>query len=365
MADTVPQVRVCLVVTAHNAAETLPRLIASVKGVIDEWFVVDAGSIDGTAEVARTLLDGIPGSVLASVWIDRRTNAEELLSLAAKLPRPTHLLVVDQDAVVQAEPTFHDDLAASDAHCFMVPVRHRLFEHRQPVVLRTGPEWTYGTEGYMRLHAAAPVAIEALDSLMVVAMEDRSDRRALLEEEVQQLLGQLSDVPEASDLSFELALHYRGLERWDDALQAFAETLQAGVDPERAYYCLYQIGVMHQLAGRPAEAAWALTEAMQADPQRMETYHQLGRLLSGQARWEAALVILERGVRLDRRPRGQYPETWVLAWAIDFELAVAQWWTGQREEADVAFRTLLGRPDLPPAYRQACEHNLGIGTPAN
>jgi len=353
--DVGSHVRLCLVVSAHNAAETLPRLAASVDGVIDEWFVIDAGSTDGTADVARSAFGGLPGRVHRSVWVDRRTSAEESLVLASTLPSPTHLLVVEQDAVVKAEPTLHADLSASDAHCFLVPVRHRLFEHRQPLVLRTGPAWTFGTEGYMRLRAAVPVAVEPLDSLMVLAMEDRSDRREVLEGEVELLLEQLSNSAAASDLSFELALHYRSLNRWDDALAAFSETLKAGVDPELSYYCLYQIAVMHQLAGRPADAVWALTEAIQVDPDRVESYHQMGRLLNEQARWAAAVVVLERGASLD-------PETWVLAWAVDFELAVARWWSGQREDADATFRALLGRPDLPPAYRQACEHNLAAGT---
>lgn len=356
------EVRLCLAVVAHDAADTLPRLAASVAGVIDEWFVLDAGSTDGTAEIAQQCFGDVPGTVQRGTWVDPRANAEALLAAASTLSRPTHLLVVDQDAVVEVGSTFRDDLAASDAHCFLAPVRRRLFEHRQPVVLRLGPAWTYGTEGFMRLQAAAPVATEPLDSLLVVALDDRADREAVLEEEVNLLLAQMSSEPTDAGLALELALHYRDLGRWDRALEAFGEALELGTDPQTAYACIYQSAEMHLHADRLADAAWGYTAAIQADPARIESYHRLGRLLNHQARWEAAVVILERGASLDRRPRGLYPETWVLAWGIDFELAIARWWTGRREEADAAFRVLLGRPDLPPAYREACEHNLALSS---
>jgi len=361
--STADHVRVCLALTARNAAATLPRLASSLDGVIDEWFIVDAGSTDDTAAVAAEAFARWPGEVYPGTWSDDRTNAETLLGLAAKLPAPTHLLLVDQDDVVEVDPSFHHDLAATDAHRLMVPVRHRLFEHRQALLVRTGPTWTYGTQGYRRLQAAAPVATANLDSLRVVRLDDRADRHEVLDERLGQLVEQLSAEGSDADLAFEVALHYRDLGRWDEAAEAFRQTLALGADPDVAFYCVYQIGEMHLFAERLAEAAWSYLEAVQLDPLRVEPFHRLGRLLNDQARWEAAAVWLERGAMLGRAPRGVFPETWVSAWGIDFELAIARWWTGSRLLARRTFEDRLARPDLPGPYRRACEHNLSLGGP--
>ena len=355
--------RVCLAMTVRDAVTTLPRLAASLDGVIDEWFVVDAGSTDGTVELVHELFGHLPGVLQEAHWEDTRANAEQLLKAVSRLSTPTHILLMEQDSVAEASPSFRDELAAEDAQCLMLMVRRRLFEHRQPLLLRVGPEWTYGEQGYLRLRATAPVATADFDGLRVIYFDDREDREEVLDENVKLLLEQLSTTPESSDLAFEVALHYRDLGRWEDALAAFRETLAIGADRDVTFYCIYQIAEMHFFAGRNAEAAWSYMEAMQIDPSRIESFHRLGRLLNSQARWEAALVWLERGAGLDRGHRGLFPETWVSAWGVDFELAIARWWTGAQETANSVFEALLHRPDLPQPYRDACENNLALGGP--
>lgn len=362
MPDAHSAVHICLVMTVRNAAVTLPRLAASLDGVIDEWFIIDAESSDDTASVVQSAFGHLPGSLSTEAWVGHRANAESLVSQAARLTGPSHLLLVGQDAVVEALPEFREELATSDAHLVSVPVRHGGLEHYQPAILRVGPDWTYGGEGYMQLQASAPVASGTLDSLRIVAFGDRADREEVLNEALQHLLTQISVNPQSPDLAFEVALHHRDLGNWEQSLEAFRQALDAGAGPAMAFFCHFQIGEMHQILGRFAEAAWSYFEAMQWDPERVETFHRLGRLLNAQARWEAARIWLEEGATRDRSPRGLFPEPWVSAWGIDFELAVARWWTGHQESAEATFRWLLERPDLPAAFREACEHNLRLGS---
>lgn len=355
--------RVCLAMTVRNAAATLPRLAGSLDGVIDEWFIVDAGSTDNTPEVVQDCFGHLPGTLQQLPWLDDRANAERLLELSGGLISPTHLLLLEQDTVVEVEPSFHDDLAAVDEHCLLVVVRRRLFEHRQGLLVRLGPKWTYGSERYMRLRAEAPIASADFDSLRVIELGDREDRTEVLDERLQLLMEQLSSAPGDAGLSFEVALHYRDLGQWEAALAMFQETLAGGTDPTVTFCCVYQIAEMQLILGRHAEAAWSFMEAVQVDPTRIEPFHRLGRMLNEQARWEAAVVWLEEGAARDRSPRGLFPETWVSAWGIDFELAIARWWTGGHDSANEMFTELLRRPDLPPPFRDACEHNLALGGP--
>lgn len=356
-------VHVCVVVATRNDAGALPRLAASLAGVIDQWLVVDFGSTDDTVAVAAQVFAQIPGRVIQRPFVDPIRNGNEMLKLAGELPEPSHLLVVEPDMVVEASPTFRQALASQSAQRLSVVVRRPLFEARQPLLVRTGPRWYYEGWGYQRLASEAPVASAEFDGLRVLHHMDRPERLGDLDDEVKAILAVLGDSGEGDDdpnITLQLAMNYRELGRTDEAVDAFARCMAHSSSPDLTFYCAYQIGELHHLAGRHAEAAWSYLESIQVDPERPEAYHRLGRLLNEQARWEPARVWLEHAVTLPPPQHGMFAESWVTAWGITFELAIALWWTGGRESADAMFATLLERTDLPPAFRRACEQNLAL-----
>lgn len=356
-------VHVCAVIATRNDAVSLPRLAESLTGVIDQWLVVDFGSTDDTVAVAARAFGHVPGQVIQRPFVDPIRNGNEVLKLAGGLPEPSHLLIVQPDMVVEAAPTFRQALASQAAQRLSVVVRRPLFEARQPLLVRTGPSWFYDGWGYQRLASEAPVASADFDALRVLHHMDRSERASELNEEVKAILAVLGDSGEGDDdpnITLQLAMNFRELGRTDEAVDAFARCMASSSSPDLTFYCAYQIGEMHHRAGRHAEAAWSYLEATQVDPERPEAFHRLGRLLNEQARWEPARVWLEHAVALPPPQHGMFPESWVTAWGITFELAIAMWWTGGRESADAMFATLLERNDLPPAFRRACEQNLAL-----
>lgn len=351
---------VALVMVVRDAAATLRRLVESLEGVIDEWLVVDAGSGDGTPELVAELLGHLPGRLEHRSWVNATHNGTELLSLARDLVQPTHLLLLEPDMTVEPGPNFRHRLADTTGQRLMVTVRRPLFEIRQPLLLRTGPRWSFEGEGVTRLVSEVPVATEDFDGLLVVHHVDSPNRPVVLDENVKLLLAQLDNRPEDADLSFHLALNYRDLGHTTEALKAFDQTLKLSSSPDVTFYCALQIGDLHHRSGNLADAAWSYLEAVQVDPLRAEGFHRLGRLLNEQARWQAARVWLERGAQLSPVQRGLFVETWVESWGVEFELAIARWWTDDRVAADAAFADLAERPDVPAPYRQACHQNLAL-----
>lgn len=359
---TLDSVHIALVMIVRNASATLPRLVASLDGVVEEWLVVDAGSADDTPTVVNDLLGHLPGRLEHRPWVNASHNGTELLSLARDLVQPSHLLLLEPDMTVEVAPGFRDRLALATGQRLLVTVRRPLFEIRQPLLLRTGPQWSFEGDGFTRLVSEVPVATQNFDDLMVVHHVDSPDRPVVLDENVALLLAQQDNRPEDAELSFHLALNYRDLGRVDQALSAFSQALELSSSPDVIFYCALQIGDLHHRNANLAEAAWSYLEAVQIDPLRAEGFHRLGRLLNEQARWQAAKVWLERGAGLSPAGHGLFVETWVESWGLEFELAIARWWTGDRDAADATFADLAERPDVPAVYRQACHQNLALAT---
>ncbi len=63
MTFTVRKPSVCLCMIVKVEAGVTERCLESVRGVVDYWVICDTGSTDGTEDVVRRLLDGIPGEL--------------------------------------------------------------------------------------------------------------------------------------------------------------------------------------------------------------------------------------------------------------------------------------------------------------
>ena len=59
-------ISLCMIV--KNEADTLPRCLESVKGVVDEIVIVDTGSNDGTAAIASQYTDKVFSLSLIHIW---------------------------------------------------------------------------------------------------------------------------------------------------------------------------------------------------------------------------------------------------------------------------------------------------------
>lgn len=87
--------RLTVCVIAQNEEEDLPRLLKSVEGIADEIVVVDGGSSDRTAEIAREL----SGKVFERAF----TNFAEQKNFAASMASNDWIFMVDADEEVSEE----------------------------------------------------------------------------------------------------------------------------------------------------------------------------------------------------------------------------------------------------------------------
>src|ERR1700722_13597203 len=74
--------QICLNMIVKNESHVIERCLASVKGIIDYWVIVDTGSTDGTQEIITNYLKDIPGELIERPWKNFGFNRTEALLLA-------------------------------------------------------------------------------------------------------------------------------------------------------------------------------------------------------------------------------------------------------------------------------------------
>jgi tetratricopeptide (TPR) repeat protein len=353
-------VRICLAMIVRNEANVLPRMVASLGGVVDEWLVVDTGSTDATPQVLEGLLGHLPGQVEHRAWRNFGYNRTELVQMATRREGVTHLLLLDADHTVDVDADWRAQLAAESAQQLMVPVDSGDIEFHQSYLVRAGLPWRYEGATHEYLTCDEPVERATFNALRIFHHADGGSRHDKFERDLGLLLGSLRDEPDEPRATFYLAQTYRDLGRSEEALVTYERRAALGGWPEEVYYSLLQVGEMHHLAGRAAEAAWAWQRALQSRPSRPEAFHRLGRLLNENSQWQAARIWLEHAATMAPTDDLLFVERSVEQWAIDFELAVARWWTGDRADADATFARLAERNDIPDAVRDACRRNLKL-----
>lgn len=96
--------RLLLNAIVKNEAARIPRMLESVRGLIDGWCILDTGSTDGTREIIRAELDGIPGRLVGVDYgsgpFPFATARNEALKLARDM-RPERILFLDADETLE------------------------------------------------------------------------------------------------------------------------------------------------------------------------------------------------------------------------------------------------------------------------
>lgn len=352
--------RVCLAMIVRNESRTLPRLVESLDGVIDEWCIVDTGSDDGTPEVVQRLLGHLPGRLEHRPWKDFGHNRTELVRLCRELQGVTHLLLIDADMTVSVADDFRSALERQSTPMMLVPVRAGGSEYRMPYLVRNDIDWYYESPTHEFLTADIDLQWAHFDALVVTHHEDGGSRAEKYERDRRLLEARIVDRPDDARSVFYLARTLRDMGRNDEAIAMYERRLAMGRWDQEQYICALEVGDIHVRSGRPADAAWSWQRAIGLRPARSESFHRLGALLNAQRMYAAARVVLDRAVQLEPSQDELFVDRSVEQWGVRFEHALACWWTGDRLFADSVFAELAERPDVPDNVREVCRRNLAI-----
>ncbi len=358
--------RIVLTMIVKNEAHVIERCLASVRPFIDAYLIVDTGSSDGTQDLIRNVLIGLPGEVVDRPWVDFATNRTQALALAR--PFGEFSLMIDADVEcrfeVGCDPIELRRSLTSDV--YRIELRDGI-RYQRPLLTSTRPHFSY--RGV--LHEFLVVPPEAVDggTLGGIHYESNFDgaRSANPNKFVDDaaLLCQAladSDDPDLADrYTFYLAQSLRDAGNAAGAEMAYRARASMGGWPEELYVSLLWQGRLLRTLGRPlGESLETLARAQELCPARAEAWCEAASQARAAGLMQLAYACARTAADCAEPVDGLFLETDCYRWRGLYEFALAAFYGGDLGGGARACHRLLYEDLLPVIERQAISDALAF-----
>jgi len=349
----------------RDEAGSIERCIASCREIIDYWVICDTGSVDGTPEIIRQALDGVPGELHHHTWRDFGHNRSRLMELA--YGKADRLLLLDADWTVEAAPGAFDALTA-DAY---LVVHAGEIEFRNKRVVSGRIPWHY--VGAVHEYIASPDerTCERLPGVVIHVESVGGGRTGRWLRDRELLDDALVRDPADTRSAFYLAQTLRDLghDTGDTALLAQARDAyerrgDMGGWEEETYCAWHQAGLLAAELDDWPDAADCFATAWEARPSRLEAMHDLAQGLRVRDLHRAAHRFTSLAADLRPLPVPDddlFVIPWIYRWGMLFEYSITSYWVGDPVTCIRACDALLRIPELPAGHRRQTELNRQHG----
>ncbi|GFH35906.1 glycosyltransferase [Streptomyces pacificus] len=335
---------VCLCMIVKNESGVIERCLRSVRHLVSYWVISDTGSTDGTQELVRRALEGIPGELHEEPWVNFGHNRSRNIAHAHR--KADYLLLLDADLVIRQDGPLPPLTHAS----YML--RHEGdTEYRIKRLVRGDIPWRYEGVTHEYLTTDEPADQQNLDALVVVDHADGGSRHDKFARDARLLSAELKRDPGNSRTVFYLAQTMRDLGRVEEAAALYERRAGMGGWPEEVYYALLQVGVLKADNGDWPGGMDALVRAWEARPQRLEAAYELASRLRCMGCHHAAYAFARGGVGRTAPDDLLFVQPWVYRWGLLFEYSICAYWVGDWAASLEACDRLLAVSGLPEAHR--------------
>lgn len=348
---------VCLTMIVKNEAHVIRRCLASVKPLIAHWVIVDTGSTDGTQNVIRDFMSGIPGELHERPWKDFAHNRTEAIELARG--KADYDLVIDADDVLELPPGY--TLPELTADSYLVKIEDRGTGYFRTHFFRGDLDFHYTGVLHEVLMSKTPRAHATLPGVVYRRMYDgaRSADPEKFRKDAAVLEAALAKDPKNARYAFYLAQSWRDAGEAQKAAMAYEKRAAMGGWDEEVFASLLERAKLAETMGSPDDAVIGrYLRAFELRPQRAEPLYEIARCLRTRNRPAAAYPFARGACEIPRPGDILFVNESVYTWRAQDELGVSAYWAGRYAEAAIVNERLLAGRDLPDDERPRVEKNL-------
>jgi glycosyltransferase involved in cell wall biosynthesis len=338
-----------------NESKVLPRLLRSVKDVIDYYVIVDTGSSDDTiALIEREMGEyGIPGEVHERPWVNFGVNRQQALELALQAGKCDWLLFIDADEELGiSDPKFYEKLEPGIS--YDIEKHHGGMRYAIPHLIDVkhskwkweGPVHNYlvtldGNRTRKRLDAIWIIyhAGQGAKSHGLTAEQKYLRDAKLLEEDLVQH-------PDNARSQFYLGQSYKHAGHKEKAYAAYKKRVTMKGWAEEDYMAQLEVGRVANLLDEPEDVVLKeLLAAYELRPTRAEPLYELARYYRMRKNYGKSTLFARAGLAVPRPDDQLFVAQDVYDWRLHDELGVSAYWIGCYAEAKAACEHVLGRSE--------------------
>ncbi|MGW6263176.1 glycosyltransferase [Streptomyces sp. NPDC055085] len=342
---------ICLSMIVKNESKVIERCLKAARDLIDYWVITDTGSTDGTQDMIRLALEGIPGELHEEPWVNFGHNRTRNIEYARG--KADYLLLIDADLeLLQESP-----LPPLTADEYMVRHGHET-SYRIPRLVRGDLPWRYEGATHEYLTCDQATCRENLDALVIHDYGDGGSKHDKFERDARLLSLELQHQPDNPRTVFYLAQTMRDMGRTTEAIDLYKRRAAMGGWPEEVYFSLLQIGILKAALSDWPHAMEAFVKAWEIRPQRLEACYELASRLRKMRCYHNAYVLLRDVVR-NPMPADDilFTQPWVYEWGLLFEYSIVTYWVGMYDRSLTACDELTSMRDLPHSIRDQVQKN--------
>jgi glycosyltransferase involved in cell wall biosynthesis len=356
---------ICLNMIVRNERNTILRCLESVAPFISSWVVCDTGSTDMTQEMILEFMGDrhIEGVLHDIEFVNFGSARNRALDLAREFDgsrTADYILLMDADMVLVAgrDPDPFHDLTAD---CYQLQQSGSGLSYwNTRLIKRSAPaEYIGVTHEYLNTWASP----EKLDAPWFRDHMDGGSRGDKYARDLNLLEAEYDRDPKNLRTLYYLAQTYKDLGHFESAAVFYQRRAEAGGWEEEAWHAMLQSGRCWLKAGdRPYNSGgfvYSCLEAYAMRPSRAEPLLSLATYYRERGKNEMAVMFAKQGMSIP------YPGNDVLfvereAYHDGFkqEIAIAGFYSGDREEAREHCEYLAGRRHEQHAMRQQARYNL-------
>lgn len=265
-----------LVMIVKDEAAGIGATLASVKSCIDRWTVLDTGSTDGTQDLVRAALAGVPGVLYEAPIVTIAQSRNDALDLAGDAC--THALILDAEETLVGGAALRAFCADQDhnAEAYHVQIKMGGMCFDSVRLLRASAGWRYaGIAHAIPTRPGAPSAAPRVPGVSIVeASPGRSVARWRRDKVALEAAARAH--PDDARTAFYLAQTYECLGEYDWAYAGYMRRVAMGGWPEEVYEAKYRMARVSAKRGRP----WPKTQQLYLDaythsPHRAEPLYEI------------------------------------------------------------------------------------------
>lgn len=354
-----------LTMIVKDEAATLARTLASIKPHLDRWCILDTGSTDGTQDLIRREMAGVPGELHEEPFVDFATSRNRALDLAGDATEFVMWLDADDEVVggkaLRAFLERERTARGPDREAYYMRVEMGI-RFDSPRVARTRAGWRFkGVVHEILMHPDRPPPAHRVPDVIIkhepgADAAERSRRR--WERDVKLLGDACARDPRDTRSAFYLAETLLWLGRYDEAEPAFRRRIALSGWAEEVYESKMALGRIAVAKGLPwPEAQARFLDAHLAAPHRAEPLHAIALHYDGQGEHALTFLFARRGYEIPLPVKDTlFVDESVYTFRLADLVATSAYWIGEFEIGEQAARKAVRNCPGDPRL----EKNLGF-----